>query len=91
MSKPTLAVIGSGVAGLSAAWLLKENYQVTLFERQDQPGMGAYSVDVGEENNPVTIDIPLRIITSGYYQELFKLYQTVGVEIERTDHAGAFF
>jgi len=91
MSKPKLAVIGSGVAGLSAAWLLREDYQVTLFERQDQPGMGAYAVDVGEESNPVTIDIPLRIITSGYYHELFKLYQTVGVEIERTDHAGAFF
>ncbi len=91
MNKPTLAVIGSGVAGLSAAWLLKDKYQVTLFERHDTPGMGAYSVNVGEENTPVHIDIPLRIITSGYYHELFKLYQTIGVEIERTDHAGAFF
>lgn len=91
MNKPTLAVIGSGIAGLSAAWLLKDKYQVTLFEKQDRPGMGAYSVDVGEADAPVHIDIPLRIITSGYYHELYKLYQTVGVEIERTDHAGAFF
>ncbi|GAA3944250.1 FAD-dependent oxidoreductase [Litoribacillus peritrichatus] len=91
MNKPTLAVIGSGIAGLSAAWLLKDKFQVTLFERHKAPGMGAYSVNVGEENTPVHIDIPLRIITSGYYHELFKLYQTIGVEIERTDHAGAFF
>lgn len=53
--------------------------------------MGAYSVDVGEADAPVLIDIPLRIITSGYYHELYQLYRTVGVAIERTDHAGAFF
>ncbi|MFC3152500.1 FAD-dependent oxidoreductase [Litoribrevibacter euphylliae] len=91
MNKPTLAVIGSGIAGLSAAWLLKDKYQVTLFEKHDQPGMGAYAVDVGDEHASVNIDIPLRIITSGYYRELYQLYNTVGVAIERTDHAGAFF
>ena len=91
MVKPTLAVIGSGIAGLSAAWLLKDKYQVTLFERHAEPGMGAYAVDVGNPDKRVEIDIPLRIITAGYYHELFKLYQTLGVEIERTDHSGAFF
>jgi len=91
MVKPTLAVIGSGIAGLSAAWLLRKKYQVTLFERHAAPGMGAYSVDVGSDNEPNIIDIPLRIITKGYYHELFNLYQTLGVDIERTDHSGAFF
>lgn len=91
MSKPTLAVIGSGIAGLSAAWLLKDKYNVTLFERHAAPGMGAYSVDVGYADESVIIDIPLRIITKGYYQDLFNLYQTLGIEIERTDHSGAFF
>ena len=94
MSKPTLAVIGSGIAGLSAAWLLRNKYQVTLFERHATPGMGAYAVNVGTNTRTgkaVTIDIPLRVITSGYYKELFNLYQTLGVNIERTDHSGAFF
>ena len=91
MVKPNLAVIGSGIAGLSAAWLLKDKFNVTLFERQAIPGMGAYAVNVGDNNKNVQIDIPLRIITKGYYQDLFNLYKTLGVEIERTDHSGAFF
>lgn len=91
MVKPTLAVIGSGIAGLSAAWLLKDKYQVTLLERHASPGMGAYAVDVGHGGQKVEIDIPLRIITKGYYHELFNLYRQLGVKIERTDHAGAFF
>lgn len=90
-AKPTLAVIGSGIAGLSAAWLLRNKFEVTLFERHSSPGMGAYAVNVGNENQKVEIDIPLRVITAGYYNELFKLYKTLGVEVERTDHSGAFF
>lgn len=91
MVKPKLAVIGSGIAGLSAAWLLKDKFNVTLFERQATPGMGAYAVDVGDQDKAVLIDIPLRIITKGYYQDLFNLYKILGVEVERTDHSGAFF
>ena len=33
-----IAIIGSGIAGLSAAWLLNRRHQVTLYERNDYFG-----------------------------------------------------
>ena len=88
--KPGLAVIGTGIAGLSAAYLLKDKYRVTVFESQARAGMGAYSVDYASNGITRRIDIPLRIFCRGYYENLFALYQHIGVEIVTSDHSGIF-
>ncbi len=89
-NKPSLAVIGTGIAGLSAAYLLKDKYQVTVFEGQARAGMGAHSVDYTSNGITRRIDIPLRIFCRGYYDNLLALYKHIGVEIETSDHSGIF-
>ena len=89
-NKPRLAVIGTGIAGLSAAYLLKDKYRVTVFESQARAGMGAHSVDYVSNGITRRIDIPLRIFCHGYYDNLLALYQHIGVEILTSDHAGVF-
>lgn len=89
-NKPTVAVIGTGIAGLSAAWLLKDKYDVTVFESQSRAGMGVHTIDWTHGGKESRIDVPLRIFTRGYYQHLLALYDHVGVEVLATDHAGAF-
>ena len=88
--KPSLAVIGTGIAGLSAAWLLKNKFDVTVFESQPRAGMGVHTVDYSSRGIDTRIDIPLRIFCRGYYDHLMALYDHVGVIILASDHAGAF-
>lgn len=89
-AKPSLAVVGAGLAGLSAAWLLKDKYQVTLFEYHDSPGMGVFTSDYHSNGIETRIDMPLRIFTKGYYPQLFALYKYLNIEMESSDHAAAY-
>ena len=43
-----IAVIGSGIAGLSAAWLLKSRHDVTLYEQEARLGGHANTLTVSE-------------------------------------------
>ena len=88
--KPRLAVIGAGLAGLSAAWFLSKQYDVTLYERHPTAGMGVFTADYHSNGLSTRIDIPLRIFTPSYYPSLFSLYEYLGIEMEASDHAGVF-
>jgi protoporphyrinogen oxidase len=56
-----VAVVGSGISGLTAAWALKRapGVHVTMYERAEHPGMDSASVSVGSDR----IDLPLRVFS----------------------------
>src|SRR3990167_7878729 len=88
-----IAVIGAGLSGLAAAWLLGRKHAVTLFERQARPGFTAASVAVpgrGAAGNAVRVDVPLRVFYPGYYPTLSRLYQALGVPSEPVSYATSF-
>jgi len=51
-----LAVVGSGVSGLSAAWLLSQHHDVTLYEAGDRVGGHACTVDAPNGNGSIAVD-----------------------------------
>ena len=58
--KPSVAVIGGGIAGVSAAWSLhRSGYEVEIFERNPALGGNAktfrWSVDSGEAESPLLV------------------------------------
>ena len=89
-TKPKLAVVGTGIAGLSAAWLTKRLFDVTVFESQPRAGMGVHTIDYNSNGIESRIDIPLRIFCRGYYDNLMALYREIGVEVLASDHSGIF-
>ena len=56
VSRPTAAVIGSGIAGMAAAYLLKDRFDITLYEKQERPGGHTNTVTVDENGRPVPVD-----------------------------------
>lgn len=88
--KQQIAIVGSGIAGLSAAWLLGRYHDVTLFERHDNPGMGAFNLTYKEGDVEARIDVPLRAFNTCYYKNLVALYREMGVEMQRTDHSASY-
>jgi uncharacterized protein len=55
--RPRAAVVGSGVASLTAAYLLQRAYDVTLYEADDRLGGHAHSHDIAADDGPlVTLD-----------------------------------
>ncbi|MEM1411935.1 MAG: FAD-dependent oxidoreductase [Pseudomonadota bacterium] len=85
-----VAVVGSGIAGLSAAWLLGQEHQVTIFEKHEQLGMDARSLDVSGEGDPARIDVPLRVFFDGFYPNLTALYQQLGIESGAINYSASF-
>lgn len=83
MAKPSVAIVGSGISGLTAAFFLKEKYDVCLLERNASLGMGAYGVQV----NGAVVDVPLRFFDYHYYPNLIKLYIEAGVQFSSRSYS----
>ena len=81
--KLKIAVIGGGISGLSAAWLLNQKHEVTLYESQSKPGLYAEAVDLQIGGRSYNCDIPGRIMADRYYMTLFKLCEYLKVELQQ--------
>jgi uncharacterized protein len=85
-----IAIVGSGLAGLAAAWRLGESHDVTIFERHGRLGMAAHSVDAPGQGAQRRIDVPLRVLYPGYYPTLLRLYRDAGIRTVRVNYASSF-
>ena len=83
-----IAVIGSGISGLSAAYFLSKNHKVDLFEKEDHFGGHAHTIDIdydkdGKKNLP--IDIGFIVFNYKTYPNLINFFSENNIEIEKSD------
>jgi predicted NAD/FAD-binding protein len=80
-----VAVVGSGVAGLSAAWLLAKRHDVTLFEADPRLGGHAHTVDAPGHHRPVPVDTGFIVYNEGNYPNFTALLAHLGVPSVNAD------
>ncbi len=80
-----IAVIGSGISGLGAAWALGKRHDVTLYEKDARPGGHANTVDVDYDGVRIAVDTGFIVYNEANYPNLTRLFETLGVATEESD------
>lgn len=77
---PTLAIIGSGIAGLGCAHFLHSRFDLTLYEQNDYAGGHTNTITVDEGGRAVPIDTGFMVFNHVTYPNLTRLFRELGVE-----------
>ncbi len=80
-----IAVVGSGIAGLASAWLLKDKYRVSLFEAGSYFGGHSNTVDVTLEGCTHPVDTGFLVHNDLTYPNLIQLFKHLNVDVHSSD------
>lgn len=79
-----IAVVGSGIAGLGAAWLLSRQHEVVLFEADDRLGGHTHTHDIELPGGRFAVDSGFIVFNRHNYPLLSQLFAELGVDSQPT-------
>jgi len=82
-----VAVIGSGISGLSAAHFLSKKYTVDLFEKNNYFGGHSHTVDIPESNSKelISIDLGFIVFNKVTYPNLLNFFHDLNIDYEKSN------
>ena len=80
-----IAVIGSGISGLSAAYYLSKKYYVDLYEKEDHFGGHSHTVDIKTNKENISVDIGFIVFNELTYPNLIDFFKEIDVEKEKSN------
>ena len=80
-----IAVVGSGISGLTCAYLLSQKHDVTVFEKNGVIGGHTATVDVDVAGEKQAIDTGFIVFNDRTYPNFIKLIQQLGVKKQKTE------
>ena len=78
-----IAVIGSGISGLSSAYYLSKKFKVDLFEKEDYFGGHSYTFDIKENNKTIPVDLGFIVFNELTYPNLINFFKELDVPFEK--------
>ena len=86
MTPLRVAVVGSGVAGLTAAHIIARTHEVTLFERDERLGGHANTIPIGTaDGREVALDTGFIVHNQRTYPTLLRLFADLGIATQASD------
>lgn len=80
-----VAIIGSGVAGLTTAHLLHKKHDITVYESSDYIGGHVNTIDLLDEETPVSIDTGFIVFNDWTYPDFENLLNSLNVQIQNSE------
>ena len=82
-----IAVIGSGISGLSAAYFLSKKHKVDLFEKEDYFGGHSCTVDINskEKNETILLDLGFIVFNKETYPNLVNFFRELNISYEKSN------
>ena len=80
-----IAVIGSGISGLSSAYYLSKKYKVDLYEKDDHFGGHSFTYEIKEREKIVPVDLGFIVFNEVTYPNLIKFFKNLNVPYEKSD------
>lgn len=79
-----IAIIGSGISGLTSAYLLNRNHEITLFEADARLGGHTHTVDVSVDGRNYSVDTGFIVFNDWTYPNFIRLLGQIGVGFKPT-------
>ena len=86
-----LAIVGTGIAGMGAAYFLNKNYDITVFEKDNYVGGHTNTITVKENDKDIFVDTGFMVFNKVTYPNLTKLFEKLNVAIKPTDMSFSVF
>lgn len=80
-----IAIVGTGISGLSAAWLLSKRHEVTVFERAERIGGHSNTVVTKVDGQTVPVDTGFIVFNRKTYPNLTALFDLLKVPTQRSN------
>ena len=83
--KKKLAIVGSGISAMTCAYYLRDDFEISIFEKNDYLGGHTHTHTIKEGEKEIRVDSGFMVFNLETYKNMIKLFSELGVEMQKTD------